>query len=175
MGILGPMTLGNLIDRYRCLRKILIIQPILIAGLILLTHFMLESSFPDVIVILLIAFTGAPIQSIGVSSYQLAAQVTYPVNEVFGVGIMNTVNKLISFVLIIFSNYLTPQSMLVFWSFIGILAVIPALMFKRKQQHHGERASHVPQLRHHMKEDDETKPILMLKATEIDEKKYGTV
>ncbi len=100
------MVLGNIIDKYRSLRKIMIIQPLLIAALIIMTHFMLENEFPDLIVIMLIAFTGAPMQSIGVSSYQLAAQVTYPVNEVFGVGIMNTVNKLISFALIIFSNYL---------------------------------------------------------------------
>lgn len=80
----------------------------MIAVLIILTHVLLELETPDLIVIMLIALTGAPMQSIGVSSYQLAAQVTYPVNEVFGVGIMNTVNKLISFVLIIFSNYLTP-------------------------------------------------------------------
>ncbi len=115
---------------------------------------LLELESPDLIVIMLIALTGAPMQSIGVSSYQLAAQVTYPVNEVFGVGIMNTVNKLLSFVLIIFSNYLQPQSMLVFWSFIALLAVIPALMFKRKQ--------HLSNLPHkHMKEDeDEGAPIL---------------
>jgi predicted MFS family arabinose efflux permease len=132
MGIFGPMVLGNIIDRYRSLRLIMIIQPLLIALLIYSTHLMLESEFPDLLVILLIAFTGAPMQSIGVSSYQLAAQVTYPVNEVFGVGIMNTVNKLISFVLIIFSNQLSPQNMLVLWSFIALLACIPALMFKRK-------------------------------------------
>ena len=60
MGIFGPMALGNIIDKYRSLRKIMIIQPLLIAGLIMMTHFMLENEFPDLIVIMLIAFTGAP-------------------------------------------------------------------------------------------------------------------
>jgi predicted MFS family arabinose efflux permease len=59
MGIFGPMALGNIIDKYRSLRKIIIIQPLLIAGLIMMTHFMLENEFPDLIVIMLIAFTGA--------------------------------------------------------------------------------------------------------------------
>jgi predicted MFS family arabinose efflux permease len=61
MGIFGPMALGNIIDKYRSLRKIMIIQPLLIAGLIIMTHFMLENKFPDLIVIMLIAFTGAPL------------------------------------------------------------------------------------------------------------------
>ena len=60
MGIFGPMALGNIIDKYRSLRKIMIIQPLLIAGLIMMTHFLLENDFPDLIVIMLIAFTGAP-------------------------------------------------------------------------------------------------------------------
>jgi predicted MFS family arabinose efflux permease len=60
MGIFGPMALGNIIDKYRSLRKIMIIQPLLIAGLIMMTHFMLENEFPGLIVIMLIAFTGAP-------------------------------------------------------------------------------------------------------------------
>jgi len=60
MGIFGPMALGNIIDKYRSLRKIMIIQPLLIACLIMMTHFMLENEFPDLIVIMLIAFTGAP-------------------------------------------------------------------------------------------------------------------
>jgi predicted MFS family arabinose efflux permease len=61
MGIFGPMALGNIIDKYRSLRKIMIIQPLLIAGLIIMTHFMLENKFPDLIVIMLIALTGAPL------------------------------------------------------------------------------------------------------------------
>jgi len=60
MGIFGPMALGNIIDKDRSLRKIMISQPLLIAGLIIMTHFMLENEFPDLIVIMLIAFTGAP-------------------------------------------------------------------------------------------------------------------
>ena len=88
----------------------------------------------------------------------MAAQVTYPVNEVFGVGIMNTVNKLFSFALIIFSNYLSPQSMLILWSFIAVLACIPALMFKRKQSHHG--TTHLPPSKHMKEDEDETMPII---------------
>jgi predicted MFS family arabinose efflux permease len=60
MAMLGSMALGKIIDKYRSLREIIIIQPLLIAVLIIITHFMLENEFPVLIVCILIAFTGAP-------------------------------------------------------------------------------------------------------------------
>ena len=106
---MGSLALGNLIDKYHCLRKLLIFQPLLVAILLVLTQSMLELNFPDLPVLLLISAAGAPLCSISVSSYQLAAQVTYPVNEVLSVGVMNTVNKIVTFFLIIASNNL-PKS-----------------------------------------------------------------
>jgi predicted MFS family arabinose efflux permease len=105
-GIMGSLALGNLIDKYHCLRKLLIFQPLLVAILLLLTQTLLELNFPDLPVLLLISAAGAPLSSISVSSYQLAAQVTYPVNEVLSVGVMNTVNKIVTFLLIMASNHL---------------------------------------------------------------------
>ena len=94
-----------------------------------MTHFLLTSGFPDLPVILFISLAGAPMSAISVSSYQLAAQTTYPVNEVFGVGIMNTVNKLVTFGIVMLSNYVGPVMSLPMWAFISILGVIPALFY----------------------------------------------
>jgi len=74
--------------------------------LLLFTHILLEMNFPDLPVLLLISAAGAPLCSISVSSYQLAAQVTYPVSETLSVGVMNTVNKILTFLLIMATNYL---------------------------------------------------------------------
>ena len=105
-GIMGSLALGNIIDKYHCLKKLLILQPLLVAILLLLTHTLLELNFPDLPVLFLISVAGAPLSSIPVSSYLLAAQVTYPVNEVLSAGVMNTVNKIVTFLLIIASNNL---------------------------------------------------------------------
>jgi hypothetical protein len=88
-------------------------------------------NFPDLPVLLLISAAGAPLCSISVSSYQLAAQVTYPVNEVLSVGVMNTVNKLFTFLLIMASNTLSKvEWMLPMWACLALLGVIPAYMYK---------------------------------------------
>jgi len=102
-----------------------------VAALLLLTQILLSLNFPDLPVLLLISAAGAPLCSISVSSYQLAAQVTYPVNEVLSVGVMNTVNKIVTFLLIMCSNQLGRiEYMLPMWAALALLGVIPAYMYK---------------------------------------------
>ena len=128
---MGSLALGNIIDKYHCLKKLLILQPLLVAILLLLTQNLLELNFPDLPVLFLISVAGAPLSSISVSSYMLAAQVTYPVNEALSVGVMNTVNKIVTFLLIMASNILPKvEWMLPMWAVIALLGVIPACMYR---------------------------------------------
>ncbi len=64
--------------------------------------------------------------TISVSSYQFAAEVTYPVEEVFGVGIMNTFNKLFTFSIVLLDTFIGPDLALILWICLSILGVIPA-------------------------------------------------
>lgn len=65
--------------------------------------------------------------------------------------------------------------MLILWSFIAVLACIPALMFKRKQSHHG--ATKLPPSKRMKEDEEETNPILREESNtpEGKSKKYGSI
>ena len=42
-------------------------------------------------------FTGAPMFSVSVPTFQFIAEVIYPVSEIQGISLVNVINKLISF------------------------------------------------------------------------------
>jgi len=162
MGIFGSLALGSIIDKYRDLKRIMMIQAVVVASSIILTHFFLTNGFPDLVVIMLISLAGAPMSSISVSSYQLAADVTYPLNETFGVGIMNTMCKLITFVLVMISNVIGPEKSLWLWSIIAISAIVPAMLFKMPVDGESDE------------EDEEGEPILTLGHGEV-KTSYGAI
>lgn len=128
--IAGSLYLGKIIDKYRCMKKAAFIQPIVISGFIVLTYILLIYESPVYLVIAVIVLAGAPISTVSVVSYQFVAEVTYPVNEVFGAGIMNTVNKLFTFIVVLISSSIGPNSALIFWAILCIFGVIPAFFVK---------------------------------------------
>lgn len=72
--------------------------------------------------------------SVSVVSYQFAAEVIYPIGEVQGVSLMNTVNKLLSFALVQLTEGLTddkPNTIrylygFILWTALPLIGLIPA-------------------------------------------------
>lgn len=144
-GIAGSLALGRILDRYRCFRLSMLLQALSVFGFIVATLVLLKASAPVWLVSSLIVLAGAPMSTISVSSYQFAAEVTYPVEEVFGVGIMNTANKLFTFGVILLGTYLHEE--LIIWAVLSILGVVPALLvkedFRRLNMKDVERSRHI--------------------------------
>ena len=73
--------------------------------------------------------------SVSVVSYQFAAEVIYPIGEVQGVSIMNTINKLLSFGMVQLTEGLTDDKPnhikymygFVLWVALPLIGIIPAL------------------------------------------------
>lgn len=62
---------------------------------VLATFLLLHFDAPDVYVIIVSIFTGAPTNAINVVSYQFLAEVSYPISEVQAISVMNMINKVI--------------------------------------------------------------------------------
>jgi len=101
-------------------------QAVIVSGFVLVTYLLLHVEAPVWVVITIIMLAGAPMSTISVSSYQFAAEVTYPVEEVFGVGIMNTFNKLFTFSIVLIDTFIGPDLALILWMCLSILGVIPS-------------------------------------------------
>lgn len=93
------------------------------------TWFLLRADISKYVIIILISLAGAPLSSVSVVSYSFVAEVTYPVNEVFGVGLMNTFNKLFTFGTILVCSIYELDQLLV-WTALSVLAIVPAIFVK---------------------------------------------
>ena len=129
-GIGGSLALGKIIDKHRCMRQAQIWQSVVVCLFILFTYILLNVDCPIWFVIIVITLAGAPMSTISVVSYQFAAEVIYPVNEVFGIGIMNTINKIFTFIVVLISSVMGSNESLIFWACLSILGVIPAYLVK---------------------------------------------
>lgn len=96
-GIIGSIWLGKFLDRHKCFKKMQVAVAVAIGFMVLLTFLGLHFDWYNGIVLAIIILAGAPMSSVSVVSYQFAAEVIYPIGEVQGVSIMNTINKLLSF------------------------------------------------------------------------------
>ena len=128
-GILGSLLLGRLIDARKCFKAATIALPAIITGTILLTWVLLKSDADTILVLTLMSLAGAPLSSVSVASYQFVAEVTYPVNEVAGVGLMNTFNKLFTFGVVMLTSLIVEEE-LILWTCIAVLGLIPAILVK---------------------------------------------
>ena len=69
----------------------------LLVGTILIT---LSNGLDHWVGVLVISLSGSIMVSVPTVSYQFAAEVTYPIDEVLAIGIINTTNKLLTFALV---------------------------------------------------------------------------
>jgi hypothetical protein len=95
--------------------------------------------------VLLLSLAGAPLSSISVSSYYLAAQVSFPANEVLSVGIMNGANKIVTFMVVIAGSSLEPKGILPLWASLALTGVIPGwMLFKKHQIRKSQKKDQMP-------------------------------
>jgi predicted MFS family arabinose efflux permease len=133
-GIIGSIWLGKYLDKYKCFKKLQIFNAVAISFFISITFAGLQLDFPNWLVLMIIIIAGAPMSSVSVVSYQFAAEVIYPIGEVQGVSLMNTLNKLISFSLVQLTNGLTvdkPNQIkymygFILWIALPLIGLIPA-------------------------------------------------
>jgi predicted MFS family arabinose efflux permease len=101
-GVAGSYLIGLILDKYKKYKTISILQPLMLSAIIFLTWLFNElNGIPKWLVLSVVALAGATMLSISVVSYQYVAEVTYPVDEVFGNSMMNTFNKLFSFAVVL--------------------------------------------------------------------------
>lgn len=109
---------------------------IIIPVTILITFLLLHFNAPNILVILVAIFAGAPTSSVSVVSYQFAAEVIYPVSEVQGVSMMNVINKLVTLAVVKLTTALvsdTPSHIyymygFILWIFLPLIGLIPAFL-----------------------------------------------
>ena len=137
-GIAGSIYLGKFLDRHKCFKKLQVFNAVAISAFIGLTFIGLQLDWANPLVLAIIILAGAPMSSVSVVSYQFAAEVIYPIGEVQGVSIMNTLNKLISFGLVQLTNGLTvdkPNHIkymygFILWVALPLIGLIPALFVR---------------------------------------------
>lgn len=72
----------------------------MITLLLTITHITITNGVNPWVGVLVISLSGFIMVSIPTVSYQFAAEVTFPIDEVLAVGIMNTTDKLLIFALV---------------------------------------------------------------------------
>lgn len=89
-GILFSFFIGTLLDKYQCYRKVLIGVTIGSTFSLALTFYGLPSG-QIIVEAIIMMMTGASLIPIVTVSFSLAAEITYPVPEVYSIGILISV------------------------------------------------------------------------------------
>ena len=68
-GIIGSIWLGKFLDKYKCFKRLQILNAFAISFFIGLTFLGLQLDFPNWLVLMIIVVSGAPMSSVSVVSY----------------------------------------------------------------------------------------------------------
>jgi len=134
-GIVGSMVVGKLLDKYKCYKFMINLISIVIALCITFTFIGLHYDLMHPLELTVIIFTGGPMFSVAVPTFQFVAEVTYPVSEMQAVSLINVINKLISFGMaqlssILIKSYKSVDPVFYIWIGLAALSVIPGLLVK---------------------------------------------
>jgi predicted MFS family arabinose efflux permease len=109
-GVVGSVIVGKLLDKYKCYKLMINLLAITLLVCLTLTfvavHYSTEYKLLKMIIII---FTGAPMFSVSVPTFQFVAEVIYPVSEIQGISLVNVINKLVSFGTVKLGTYLSKK------------------------------------------------------------------
>ena len=88
---------GKVLDKYKCYKLMINLISLMIALCLTFTFLGLHFNLTHALELAIIIFTGAPMFSVSVPTFQFVAEVTYPVSEIQAISLINVINKLISF------------------------------------------------------------------------------
>jgi len=133
-GVIGSVIVGKLLDKYKCYKLMINLLAMTLVVCLTLTyvavHYLAEYPLVEQIIII---FTGAPMFSVSVPTFQFVAEVIYPVSEIQGISLVNVINKLISFGTVKLGTYLNKMSteyIFFVWISLALLGLIPGLLVK---------------------------------------------
>jgi len=98
-GILFSFFIGTILDKYQCYRKSLIGLTIGSTACLSLTFYGLPSR-ELIVVALIMMLAGAALIPVVTVSFSLAAELTYPVPEVYSIGILISAGQIFGCILV---------------------------------------------------------------------------